>query len=44
MQETMSLGRTYKYNSRNRIPKGCCCVLETMLLGRTYMYNSANLL
>ena len=39
---TMPLSGTYKYNYRNRLPKGCCCVQETMPLARTYMYNSRN--
>ena len=34
----MSIGRTYKYTSRNRLSKGSCYVQEKMRLGRTYMY------
>ena len=42
MQETMPLGRTYKYNCKNRLPKGYCCWQETMPLGRNYTHSSAN--
>ena len=31
---TIPLGMTYKYNSKNRLPKGYSCGQETMPLGR----------
>ena len=40
----MPLGRTYKYNSRNRLEKDCRYTQETIPPGRTYKYNSRNLL
>ena len=42
MQETMPLGRTYKYNSRNRLSNGYSYVKEKTPSGRTYMNNSRN--
>ena len=39
MQETVPLGRAYKYHFLNRLVIGCCCVQETKPLGRTYKYN-----
>ena len=44
MQERIPLGRTYKYNSTNRVLKGYWYVQETVPLGRTYIYNSGNCL
>ena len=42
MQETMPPGRTYKYNSRNRLSNGYGYVKEKMPSDRNYMNNSRN--